>query len=163
MNFPNPRAHDRMRTDAAGPLAAPTFAAENLNGHSQLGGIRVALYMVEKVVDGVMLVDLRGVITLGTETEALRSKLKELLHAGQHRIILNLGEVTYVDSVGLSTLVVGYTSARNAGGNLKLIHLPRGVQQLLQITRLSTVFEIYEDLASAVKSFPSEDLQEQAS
>ena len=118
----------------------------------------MAIYIVEKVVDGVLLVDLRGRITLGPETEALRSKLKGLLNAGYHHIILNLGGVTYLDSVGLSTLVAGYTSARNAGGDLKLLHLPRGVQQLLQITRLSTVFEIYEDLASAVESFKSEDL-----
>ena len=118
----------------------------------------MAIYIVEKIVDGVMLVDLRGRITLGPETEAVRSKLKALLNAGHHRIILNLGEVTYLDSVGLSTLVASYTSARNAGGNLKLLHLPRGVQQLLQITRLSTVFEIYEDLATAVESFQSEDL-----
>ena len=115
------------------------------------------LYIVEKLVDGVMLVDLRGRITLGPETEALRFKLKELLKAGHHRIILNLGEVTYLDSVGLSSLVAGYTSSRNAGGNLKLLHLPRGVHHLLQITRLSTVFEIYEDLQSAVESFKLEE------
>ena len=113
----------------------------------------MALFIIEKIVDNVMIVDLRGRITLGPETEAVRSKLKELLNAGHHRIILNLGEVTYIDSVGLGTLISGYTSARNAGGNLKLLHLPRGVQQLLQITRLSTVFEIHEDLATAVKSF----------
>jgi len=113
----------------------------------------VALFIIEKIVDNVMIVDLRGRITLGPETEAVRSKLKELLNAGHHRIILNLGEVTYIDSVGLGTLISGYTYARNAGGNLKLLHLPRGVQQLLQITRLSTVFEIHEDLATAVKSF----------
>jgi len=117
----------------------------------------MAIYIVEKVIDGVMLVDLRGRITLGPETEALRSKLKQLIKAGHHHIILNLGEVTYVDSVGLSTLIAGYTSARIAGGDLKLLHLPRGVHQLLQITRLSTVFEIYEDLAAAVESFKSED------
>ena len=116
----------------------------------------MAIFIVEKVVNGVLLVDLRGRITLGPETEALRTKLKELVNAGQHRVILNLGEVTYLDSVGLSTLVSSYTSARSAGGNLKLLHLPRGVQQLLQITRLSTVFEIYEDLAAAVASFKTE-------
>jgi len=128
------------------------------NAHSQLGGIRMALYIVEKVVDGVMLLDLRGRITLGAETEALRTKLKQLLQAGHRHVILNLGEVTYLDSVGLSSLVVGFTSARKAGGDLKLLHLPRGVHQLLQITRLSTVFEVYEDLASAVESFQSEGL-----
>jgi anti-sigma B factor antagonist len=103
-------------------------------------------------------VDVRGRITLGPETEALRSKLKGLVLAGHHRIILNLGEVIYIDSVGLSTLIAGYASARNAGGNLKLLHLPRGVYQLLQITRLSTVFEIHEDLATAVASFQSKGL-----
>ena len=113
------------------------------------------IYIVEKIIDGVMMVDLRGRITLGPETEAVRSKLKQLVNAGHQRLILNLGEVTYLDSSGLSTLIASYTSARNAGGNLKLLHLPRGVYQLLQITRLSTVFEIYEDLATAVKSFES--------
>jgi anti-sigma B factor antagonist len=117
----------------------------------------MAIYIVEKVVDGVMLLDLRGRITLGPETEAVRTKLRQLLKAGQLRIILNLGEITYVDSVGLSTLIACYTSARNAGGDLKLLHLPRGVRQLLQITRLSTVFEIYEDLATAVESFQKEE------
>jgi anti-sigma B factor antagonist len=134
------------------------FAAANLNEHCWSEGIRMAIYIVEKVVDGIMLVDLRGNITLGPETEALRSKLRQLLSAGNQRIILNLGEVTYVDSVGLSSLVAGYTSARNAGGDLKLLHLPRGVHQLLQITRLSTVFEIYEDLGTAIESFKSEDM-----
>ena len=117
----------------------------------------MALYLVEKEVDGVTLLDLRGRITLGPETEALRSKLKALLNAGHHGIILNLREVSYVDSVGLSTLIAGYTSARNVGGCLKLLHLPSGVHQLLQITRLSTVFEIYEDRATAVESFKLKD------
>ena len=111
------------------------------------------IFIVEKVVDGIMLVDLRGRITFGPETEALRTKFKDLLKAGQKRIVLNLGEVTYVDSVGLSTLVACFTSVCNAGGTLKLLHLPRGVQQLLQISRLITAFEVYEDLATAVRSF----------
>ncbi len=111
------------------------------------------IYIVEKDMDGVMLVDVRGRITLGPETEALRTKLKLLVESGQQRIILNLGEVTYIDSVGLSTLISSFTSARRAGGDLKLLHLPRGVHQLLQITRLSTVFEIYESLDAARQAF----------
>jgi anti-sigma B factor antagonist len=146
-----------MRSDVVAPLGDFPGGGKPKDA-SRFGRIRMAIYMVEKVVDGVMLVDVRGRITLGPETEALRSKLKGLLNAGHHHIILNLGEVTYLDSVGLSTLVAGYTSARNAGGNLKLLHLPRGVHQLLQITRLSTVFEIHEDLATAVASFQSESL-----
>jgi anti-sigma B factor antagonist len=113
----------------------------------------MAIYIVEKIIEGVMLVDVRGRITLGPETEALRSKLKQLIDNGQQRIILELGEVTYVDSVGLSTLVASYTSARRAGGDLKLFRLPRGLHQLLQITRLSTVFEVYESLDAARQAF----------
>jgi anti-sigma B factor antagonist len=113
----------------------------------------MAIYMVEKVFDHVIVVDVRGRITLGPETEALRAKLKQLLEAGHLRIILDLGEVTYLDSVGLSTLVASYTTARRLGGDVKLLHLPRGVHQLLQITRLSTVFEIYDDVDTARKSF----------
>jgi anti-sigma B factor antagonist len=111
------------------------------------------IYIVEKVVQGIMVVDVRGRITLGHETEVLRTKLRQLITAGQNRIILNLGEVSYVDSVGLSSLISGFTSSRSAGGALKLLHLPRGVHQLMQITRLSTVFEVYEDLQTAVESF----------
>ena len=113
----------------------------------------MALYIVEKKVDGVLLIDLRGRITLGNETEALRNKVKQAIEAGEARILLDLGEITYIDSVGLSTLISSYASARKAGGNLKLLHLPRGVHQLLQITRLSTVFEIYENLEAARQSF----------
>lgn len=113
----------------------------------------MALYIVEKQVNGVLLLDLRGRITLGDETEALRHKVKEMLEAGHARILLDLGEITYIDSVGLSTLVSSFTSARKAGGTLKLLHLPRGVHQLLQITRLSTVFEIFNDLETARHSF----------
>lgn len=111
------------------------------------------IYIVEKLLDGLMVVDVRGRITLGRETEALRVKLKQLIESGQRCIILNLAEVTYIDSVGLSTLVASYTSARRAGGDLKLLHLPRGVHQLLQITRLSTVFEIYENLEAVRQAF----------
>lgn len=113
----------------------------------------MAIYIVEKLVKDVVLVDLRGRITLGPETEALRSKLNILIGAGYRRILLNLEDVAYVDSIGLSTLIAAYTSARKAGGDLKLLHLPRGVQQLLQITRLSTVFEIHEDLNKALEAF----------
>lgn len=111
------------------------------------------LYIVEKVVDNIMLLDLRGRLTLGPETLALRSKIDQLLEAGCTLILLNLGEITYIDSVGLSSLVTSYTSTRKRGGNLKLLHLPRDVRQLLQITRLSTVFEIYDSLEAARQSF----------
>jgi anti-sigma B factor antagonist len=113
----------------------------------------MSLYMVEKVVDRVMVVDLRGRITLGEETEALRGRVKQLVEAGHTRIILNLEGVDYIDSVGLSTLVSSYTSARKQGGDVKLLHLTKRVHDLLQITRLSTVFEIYDSLEEAQRSF----------
>lgn len=113
------------------------------------------LYMVEKLVDDVMLLDLRGRITLGEETEALRTRIKQLVEAGYARIILNLQEVNYIDSVGLSTLVASYTSARKQGGDVKLLHLTTQVHDLLQITRLSTVFEIYDNLEEARRLFAS--------
>jgi len=114
------------------------------------------LYIVEKLMDGVMLLDLRGSITLGEETEALRSRIRQLIEAGYLRIILDLEEITYIDSVGLSTLVASCASARKVGGDLKLLRLPRGPGRLLQITRLSTVFEIYDNLEDVRHSFNRE-------
>ncbi len=113
----------------------------------------MAIYIVEKALGDVTLLDIRGRVTLGSETEALRSKVRDLLVAGRRWLLLDLEEVSYIDSVGLSTLVASFTSARKQGGDVKLLHLPRGVHQLLQITRLSTVFEIYDDLAQALRSF----------
>jgi len=109
--------------------------------------------MVEKLINGLSLVDVRGRITWGPETEALRSTMQKLFDRGQTRVIMDLGEVTYIDSAGLATLIANYTTARRLGGDLKLLHLPRGVHQLLQITRLITVFDVFEDLESALRSF----------
>ena len=114
------------------------------------------LYIVEKLMGGIIVLGMRGRITLGRETEAFRHKIKELIDAGHRRLILDLGEITYVDSVGLSTLVASWTSMRKQGGDLKLVRLPQGVHQLLQITRLVTVFEIYNSLESALQAFDRE-------
>jgi anti-sigma B factor antagonist len=116
------------------------------------------LFIVEKLVGGIILLDFRGRITLGRETEAFRSKIKQLLEAGHRRLILDLGEITYIDSVGLSTLVASFTSVRKQGGELKLARLPRGVHQLLQITHLVTVFEIHDSPESALAAFKREAL-----
>jgi len=111
------------------------------------------LYIVEKLVTGVLLIDLRGRITLGEDTSALREKVKQLLEAGHSQIVMDLGEVTYIDSAGLSTLVSSYTSARKRGGDVKLLRLTARVRDLLQITRLSTVFEVFDTFDEARKSF----------
>jgi len=113
----------------------------------------MSLYMVEKLVSGVMVLDLRGRIVLGEESEAFRERIKRLVEEGRTRIILNLADLSYLDSVGLSSLVASYTSARKQGGDLKLLQLTKKIHNLLQITRLSTVFEIYDTLEDAVRSF----------
>jgi anti-sigma B factor antagonist len=114
------------------------------------------LYIVEKLMGGIIVLDMRGRITLGRETETLRSKIKQLIDAGSRRLILDLGEITYIDSVGLGTLVASLTSMRKQGGDLKLLRLPQGVHQLMQITRLVTVFEIHNSLESALQAFDRE-------
>jgi anti-sigma B factor antagonist len=111
------------------------------------------LYMVEKKLNGVLLLDIRGRLTLGQETADLRAKLSALLDAGNLRIILKLEGVTYIDSAGLSTLIGSYISARKRGGDLKLTHLTARVRDLMQITRLSTVFDTYNTVEAARKSF----------
>lgn len=113
----------------------------------------MALYFVEKLVGGLLVLDIRGQITLGEETGALREKVKALVAAGHTRIILDLAEVNYIDSAGLATLVWVYTSARKLGGDVKLLHLTKRVRDLLQITRLSTVFDLHDTLESARESF----------
>lgn len=113
----------------------------------------MSLYIVEKAVDDTTVLDLRGRITLGQETISLRERVRQLVEAGHSQIILNLEDVDYIDSVGLSTLVSSYTSARKQGGDLKLLHLTKRVRDLLQITRLITVFESFDTLEEAQQSF----------
>lgn len=111
------------------------------------------LYIVEKLVNGVIVLELRGRLTLGRETEAFRKKIRRLVDSGYTRIAVDLGEVSYIDSVGLSTLVAAFTTVRKTGGNLKLANLTQRVSGLIQITRLSMVFETYDSLEAAVRSF----------
>lgn len=113
----------------------------------------MSLNIVEKLVENVVVLDLLGKITLGEETGALRGKVRELVETGHTKILLNLADVSYVDSTGLSTLVSLYTTARNQGGTVKLLNLTKRLRDLLQITRLSTVFDIYDDLEMALQSF----------
>lgn len=117
------------------------------------------LYIVEKLIRGIILLDLRGRITLGRETDVFRHQIKEVVAAGHRRLVIDLGGVTYIDSVGLSTLVASLTSVRKEGGDMKLARLPGGVHQLLQITRLITVFEIHADVESALRAFDREAAQ----
>ncbi len=104
-------------------------------------------------VDGVTIVDLSGRITLGEGSVVLRDTIKDLLGKGQKKILLNLGDVSYIDSSGIGELVSAFTSVRNQGGELKLLHLTKKVHDLLQITKLYTVFDVRDDEASAIAAF----------
>ena len=104
-------------------------------------------------VDGVTIVDCSGRITLGEGSVILRDTVKDLLSKGNKKIVLNLGDVNYIDSSGLGELVGAYTTAKNQGATLKLLNLTKKVKDVLQLTKLYTVFDIYDDEASAIASF----------
>jgi anti-sigma B factor antagonist len=104
-------------------------------------------------VDGVTIVDLSGRITLGEGSTMLRDIVRDMIAKGNKKILLNLGDVTYIDSSGIGELVSAFTTVRNGGGELKLLNLTKKVHDLLQITKLYTVFDIKDDEANAIQSF----------
>lgn len=104
-------------------------------------------------VGDVTVIDVSGRITLGEGSSALRDVLRDLTAKGNKKILLNLGDVTYIDSSGIGELVSGFTTVTNGGGALKLLSLTKRVQDLLQITKLYTVFDVHDDEAHAVRSF----------
>ena len=104
-------------------------------------------------VDGVTILELSGRITLGEGSVVLRDQIRELLGKNEKKILLNLGDVTYIDSSGIGELVSAFTTVRNQGGELKLLNLTKKVHDLLQITKLYTVFDVKDDEATAVKAF----------
>jgi anti-sigma B factor antagonist len=113
----------------------------------------VNLKVSTRQVDGVSIVDCSGRITLGEGSVVLRDTVKDLLGKGQKKILLNLGDVNYIDSSGIGELVSAYTTAKNQGGELKLLKLTKKVHDLLQITKLYTVFDVKDDETAAVKAF----------
>lgn len=104
-------------------------------------------------VGDVVVIDVSGRITLGEGSSNLREGIRELLAKGNRKILLNLGEVSYIDSSGIGELVSAFTSSANQSGQLKLLNLTKRVRDLLQITKLYTVFEVFDDEAKAVRSF----------
>ena len=104
-------------------------------------------------VDGVAVVDMSGRITLGEGSVVLRDTIRDLISKGSKKILLNLGNVTYIDSSGIGELVSAFTAVRREGGELKLLNLTKKVHDLLQITKLYTVFDIKDDEATAIKAF----------
>jgi len=103
-------------------------------------------------LDDVVILDLSGRITMGEGTLIVRERIKKLLDAGDRKFLLNLSDVDYIDSSGLGELVTSFTTVRNQGGQLKLLNLTRRVQDLLQITKLLTVFEVFDSESEAIKS-----------
>ena len=112
-----------------------------------------ALYATTREVGAITLVDLSGRISLGEGSALLRKTIRDLLDDGNSKILLNLGDVNYIDSSGIGELVSGFTTVTNHGGVLKLLGLSKRVKDLLQITKLYTVFDVHDDEASAVRSY----------
>ena len=104
-------------------------------------------------VDGVTILDLSGRITLGEGSVVLRDAVRDLLSKGNKKIIANLADVNYIDSSGIGELVSAFTTVKGQGGELKLLNLTKKVHDLLQITKLYTVFDVKDNEAAAIKSF----------
>lgn len=111
------------------------------------------LKMNARTADGVTVLQCNGRVVFGEESTALRDKVKSLLAEDNKKIVLNLGGVSYIDSGGLGVLVSLFTSAKAAGGDIKLANLTQRVGDLLQITKLLTVFEVHEGEQKAIDAF----------
>jgi anti-sigma B factor antagonist len=112
----------------------------------------VQLKISNRTIDGILVLDCHGRIVFGEESAALSDTVKKLLNEN-NRIVLNLGGVNYIDSGGLGTLVALYTTAHKAGGAIKLANLTQRVGDLLQVTKLVTVFDVYESEEKAAQAF----------
>ena len=117
----------------------------------------MTLKLTSHDVDGVSVVALDGRIVLGEESTILREKLKGLIAAGKQKIVLNMDNVTYIDSAGLGTLIAAHVSAKNKGASVRLCHLGKKFHEVLQITKLLTVFDVYDTQAAAISSFSGTD------
>ena len=106
-----------------------------------------------RTVDSVTVVDLQGRLTLGEDTEQFRTQISELIQSGTKKVLLNMGNVGYIDSSGVGELVRAYASLTNQGGQLKLLNLTKRLHDLLTVTKLLTVFEAHENEPRAIKSF----------
>ena len=106
-----------------------------------------------RLVDGIVILDLSGRITLGEGSVQLRDAIRDLVAQGQKNILLNLGDVNYIDSSGIGELVSAFTTSKNQGATLKLLKLTKKVHDLLQLTKLYTVFDVFDDEASAIASY----------
>ena len=113
----------------------------------------MSVKLTTRQVGDVTVIDAVGRITLGEGSSVFRDTLKDLTAAGNKKLLLNLAEVSYIDSSGIGEMVSGFTSVTNQGGQLNLLNLTKRVKDLLQNTKLYTVFEVYDDEAAAVRSY----------
>ena len=113
----------------------------------------MSVKLTNRKVGDVTVMDAKGRITLGEGASTFRDAIRELVADGEKKILLTLGDVTYIDSSGIGELVSGFTTVTNQGGELKLLNLTKRIQDLLQITKLYTVFEVFDDEAEAIRSF----------
>ncbi len=141
-----------VRTDSKA-LASSACAVLDRRGIGMEGRSPVKMQTVTRQAGGVTVVDISGRITVGEGNIALREIVRDLAEKGKKAIVLNLGEVQYIDSSGIGELVKAHTTIRNQGGQLKLTNLNKRVNDLLEMTRLSAVFDIQKDETSAIKSF----------
>ena len=115
----------------------------------------MGLKMNSREVEGISIVQLEGRIVLGEESNALREKVKSLMTENKKKVVMNMENVTYIDSAGLGTLVASFHSAKAQGAVLKLSNLGAKFQEVLQVTKLYTVFEVFDNETAAVQSFTS--------
>jgi len=141
-----------VRTDSK-ELASSACAVLDRLGIGMEGRSPVKMQTATRQVGGVTVLDISGRITLGEGNVILREIVRDLAEKGKKAIVLNLGEVQYIDSSGIGELVKAHTTIRNQGGQLKLTNLNKRVHDLLQLTRLSAVFDIQKDETSAINSF----------
>lgn len=113
----------------------------------------MSVKLTTRKVGDVTVIDAAGRITLGEGASTFRDMIRDLATKGEKKLLLNLSEVSYIDSSGIGEMVSGFTTVTNHGGQLKLLGLSKRVKDLLQITKLYTVFEVFEDEATAVRSF----------
>jgi anti-sigma B factor antagonist len=120
----------------------------------------MSLEIQQRDREGVLILDLNGRLTVGPEVSIFRDRMQKLIDGGRRQIVLNLQQVDYIDSTGLGALVMCYTSLHKAGGSVKLLHLSRRGIQLLIMTKLTTIFEVFDDEQNAINSFfPDRELK----
>jgi len=148
------RVHDiSLMREVAWNSAACSDAREVFGHRNVLRRLAMSMTTSTRQIGGVTVVDIKGPIVLGDESASVRDVVFELLSKGQKQILLNLGAVSYVDSMGLGSLVGALVTARKQGGELKLLNVSDKVTYVMQITKLYAVFDIVKDEETGVKSF----------